>query len=102
MQGPGRCDHNKLEQTANLLTSIPFLALGLQALRYVTTPTFNVMPAQGQSAAALLLLLADRRAPQKAGCMAPALSALLLVLVLFTVQMPSGGRSAESWTTGVS
>ena len=44
MQGPGRCDHNKLEQTANLVTSIPFLALGLQALRYMTTHGFSAMP----------------------------------------------------------
>ena len=101
MQGPGRCDHNKLEQTANLITSIPFLALGLQALRYADTHVVSAMPAQSPGTAALLLSLAGRRAPQRAGCMAPASLVSLLALVLSMVQMPDGGRSAESWTTGV-
>ena len=33
LQGPGTCDHNSTERIANILTSIPFLAVGAHTIR---------------------------------------------------------------------
>ena len=37
LQGHGVCDHNDFERRANILTSLPYLAIGLHTLRSVFT-----------------------------------------------------------------
>lgn len=34
MQGPGVCDHNALERTVNIITSLPYAFVGLHALKH--------------------------------------------------------------------
>lgn len=33
LQGPGCCDHNHTERAANILTSLPYLAIGVDSYR---------------------------------------------------------------------
>ncbi len=37
LQGPGTCDHNAAERVINIVTSLPFFALGWQAYRCLSS-----------------------------------------------------------------